>query len=259
MSDLFTWVPLYRELAAELANWESRQNELIDLLERIRSAGFVVTPLTDKGTDDARYLVKELDPFTFCGTFNRGIRDDQRLGTLAELKKHFDLSSPVPADFAGVPILNNQKSWFVAYQFQRQPEDVPRLWRVFRLALADSPLESPEFLQAFDEALQVRNTNFNLTMGLFWIRPDTFVNLDETNRRYLKLKLPSSGLNADFYRETVQSVRERGKPLVEISWEAWKKGQEPGPVVPPTEGDYWLVGANWDGSDQTERFLAENI
>ena len=80
MTSKFTWVPLYRELANRLADQEACQGELIALLEQIRADGFKVTPLTDQvvpGSPD--FLMTEIDPFTFYGTFNRGIRIDQRL------------------------------------------------------------------------------------------------------------------------------------------------------------------------------------
>ena len=44
----------------------------------------------------------------------------------------------------------------MTYQAKRKPDDVPRLWRVFQLALRDAPLEDSDFVKAFDEACQVR-------------------------------------------------------------------------------------------------------
>ena len=106
----FTWVPLYEELAHKLVDWESRQTELIQLLESIRDKGLVVTPLQDKSEEKGeKYLVKEIDPFTFLGTFNRGVREEHRFGILRHLKSHFDCESELPTDFDGIPILNNQR------------------------------------------------------------------------------------------------------------------------------------------------------
>ena len=69
----FTWIPFYQELATKLAGWEKRQAELIAFLESLRAEGYVITPLNDKGQDGARFLLKEIDPFTFFGVFNRRI------------------------------------------------------------------------------------------------------------------------------------------------------------------------------------------
>ena len=177
------------------------------------------------------------------------------------------VNSALPKDFDGLPILNNQNSWFFAYQPWRKPHDIPRLWRVFRLALGDNPLENADFLKAFDEALEVKYTNLNLTMGLFWICSDTFLNLDLTNRQYLKLKLPASGLSAKYYRDTIHSVFTKVKSLPELSLQAWVAGKnKPEPQAQETvissENSFWLMGAFWSGNDppdQTQRFLDEGI
>ncbi len=260
MTEHFTWIPIYQELAEALAGWQGRQAELIAFLEDLRTQGYVISPLTDKDEEGSPFLLNELDPFTFFGVFNRGIKDEQRVAILGQMKRYFNLQSPLPVDFTGVPILNNMKSWFIAYQPARDARDVERLWRVFQLALGDDPLQQPELRQAFDAALAVKYTNVNLTMGLFWIRPDTFLNLDQTNRAFLKIKLPSEGLTAQFYFDTLQTVRAQGKPFPQLSYEAWLAKKAP--IKPPLGEAYWLVGAYWndrDPADQTERFLEEGI
>ena len=82
----FTWIPLYRELADLLCNWEDRQGELIALLEDLRSDGVKVTPLNDQDKDGSSFLIREIDPFTFFGTFNRQIRETERLAILKGVK-----------------------------------------------------------------------------------------------------------------------------------------------------------------------------
>src|SRR6266498_4046929 len=146
MINNFTWIPIYQELANELAGWENRQEELILFLEELRSQGFVITPLYDKDGDGARFLLKEIDPFTFLGVFNRRIGYNQRLAILSQVKHFFELHSELPEDLDGVPVLNNMKSWFFPNQASRGANDVERLWRVFQLALEANPLENKEFL-----------------------------------------------------------------------------------------------------------------
>jgi GTPase subunit of restriction endonuclease len=272
MINNFTWIPIYQELANELAGWENRQEELISFLEELRSQGFVITPLYDKDSDGARFLLKEIDPFTFLGVFNRRIAYDQRIAILSQIKQHFGLQGDLPEDFNGVPVLNNLRSWFFPNQTSRDANDIPRLWKVFRLALSEQdPLESKEFLKAFDEALKVKQTNVNLTMGLFWIRPDTFLNLDQNNREYLGIRLPADGLTAKFYAEMVRLLREEEKPFPELSLAAWGAENERMRRVAESQEaqyrawggvSYWLVGAYWDDrdpADQTDRFLEEGI
>ena len=90
MSKPFTWIPIDQELATELAKWQVRQAELIQFLEDLRKKDYVITPLTDKDKDGAIFLYEEIDPFTFFGVFNRGIRQDQRVSILVEVKKFFN-------------------------------------------------------------------------------------------------------------------------------------------------------------------------
>lgn len=194
--------------------------ELIAFLERLRGKGLKITPFTDQDSEGGRLLMSEIDPFTFFGVFNRGIRTEQRVAILTEIKSLFGISAPLPSDFDGVPILNNQRSWFVAYASERKSGDVKRLWEIFKAALADNPLDDPTFWKAFNEALEVKGTNLNLTIGLFWICPDVFLNLDHTNRQFLSISLPTGGLSAEFYTKTVREIANRGS-FPELSREAY--------------------------------------
>lgn len=269
MTTKYTWIPIYQELAKVLSGWQNRQKDLISFLEGLRSKDYIITPLMDKDENGERFLINEMDPFTFFGVFNRGIRMDQRIAILLEMKKYFGLQSSPPDDFNGIPVLNNLSSWFIPYKVSRDIGDVGRLWRVFQLALGNDPLHNAEFLQAFDDALTVQQTNINLTMGLFWIRPETFLNLDQTNRSFLDITLPPSGLTAKFYTDTMQSVSQKWSSFPELSSDAWSAIKTIRPYTPESGTmssseaiNYWLVGAYWDDrdpADQTKRFLDEGI
>jgi len=271
MTEQFTWIDIYQELATALLVCQDKQPELIAFLEDLRKQDYVISSLQDKNRDGERFLLKEIDPFTFIGVFNRGIRDEQRIAILAQVKQHFQLRSPVPMDFSGIPVLNNMKSWFFPYQSERGGGHIQMLWRIFQLALLENPLQDPLFLKTFDEALSSRGVNINLTMGLFWIRPNTFLSLDSVNRTYLGIDIPKDGLTSDFYISTLQEVSARGQSFPQLSMAAWqsthkdtgakKKPQQFKPAVRADCG-YWLVGAYWDSKDppdQTQRFLDEGV
>ena len=154
-------------------------------------------------------------------------------------------------------------SWLVDYAHSRQPEDVPRLWKVFRLALQDNPLENREFLSAYDDAIAVRGVNVNLSMGLFWIRPNVFLNLDGTSRDYLKISAKSHR-SADSYKETIHQVRDsHGRSFLELSLDAYKATQDTDTASPkqlPSGDNYWFVGAVWGGDqDKTALFVEKGV
>lgn len=163
----FSWIAFYEDLARRLLDWEDRQGELIAFLDRLRSGGLQVTPVQDRDSTGARILLREIDPFTFLGACNRNVKNAQRQVIAQEVARLLGSTLSPPTDFDGVPLLNNQRSWFFSYADERDPADVPALWRTFRLALGPAPFDDPAFAASFDAALAVRGVNINLTMGLF--------------------------------------------------------------------------------------------
>lgn len=199
---------------------------------------------------------KEIDPFTFFGVFNRGITFENKMKILEAIKIKFGMVHQTPINFSGVPVLHNMKSWFFPYSDERNPSDIDKLWDVFVEAQSPEHLQNPSLKETFDRALEVRNTNFNLTMGLFWIRPSEFVSLDSYMREHLRIDLPRSGMSFDFYEEVINGIkRHSDASFPEISRQAWTNDDQ----IAPTEIDinigYWLVGA-FGGTlgDQTSRF-----
>lgn len=220
----FSWIPIYEELATKLLDWEGRQGELVLFLEDLRKRGVVVTPMLDRDASGKRFLLTEIDPFTFFGTFNRGVTNDNRNAILEACRTHFGLGAAVPEDYVGIPILNNQRSWFFRYAAERHEDDIKKLWRVFRLALKPNPLDDPELRSALDDALQLTGVSYNLTMGLFWIRPRVFLNLDSRMREFLKIELPASGLTGSAYLETMAPLRARNVDFAAESAAAYESG-----------------------------------
>lgn len=270
----FTWIPFYAELSSKLIGFRDKQLELINCLDGLRANGLTITPLNDKDETGQRFLLREIDPFTFFGVINRGITHENRVRITEEFKKFFGLAADVPTDFAGIPVLNNQSSWLFAYANKRKPDDVPALWRLFELAMQKDPLRESAFGAAFDRALEVQGVNVNLTMGLFWIRPDVFLSIDSVMRDYAHIKLPSAGLNYRSYLEILNRVKGSHKSnFAELSYDAWRAAERGREEVPPTARqdtptsidetiDYWLVGAYWDDHeprDQTENFAKDGI
>ena len=87
MATQFTWLEIYQELADTLSGWQARQTELIELVSNLGKQGYRVTSMMDKDENGTKFPLKEIDPFTFFGTFNRGIRYDQRTAILSHFKQ----------------------------------------------------------------------------------------------------------------------------------------------------------------------------
>jgi 5-methylcytosine-specific restriction enzyme B len=172
MPDHFTWIPFYEEVAQKLLGWEGRQLELVAFLNDLDSKGLPVTKVQDKDEAGQSFLLDEIDPFTFIGAFNRGTTTENRVAITQAVKTLLAVDADVPKDFDSIPLVDTRSSWFISYKRYRKPDDVPTLWRVFRAALGPDPLTDPQFEESFNAAQTIRGVKINLTMGLYWIRPD---------------------------------------------------------------------------------------
>ncbi|NCB45054.1 MAG: AAA family ATPase, partial [Clostridia bacterium] len=92
------------------------------------------------------------------------------------------------------------------------------------------------FISAYDNATQRHGVKWNLTMGLYWIRPWNFPTLDNQSRRYINKKLniqigmndPKGLCNATDYLAVLDTLearfQEEAYPVhsfPELSFEAW--------------------------------------
>jgi hypothetical protein len=110
MPDLLTWIPFYQELANVLLSWQSRQTELIALLERLRADGHKVAPIEDQKADGSRFLLREIDPFTVFATFNRGLSGDNRRRLASPLGPELGCRCIATEGFRGYPYSRQSKS-----------------------------------------------------------------------------------------------------------------------------------------------------
>lgn len=131
----------------------------------------------------------DIGPFTVFGLFNKGITDATRLKIISGFKEELGIEAPVPQDFGGIPVLNNLSATFYWFLDDREDGDIDTLWDVFVAALEFAAHGGEEarqsFARSFDKALTQHGVKWNLTMGLYWIRPATFISLDSRNRWYI--------------------------------------------------------------------------
>ncbi len=80
--------------------------------------------------------------------------------------------------------MNPMMSWFLPWQSERDPGDVPALWDFAEQIVCQNPDQVDPDL--FQRCLQVHCVSpTNLTMGMFWMRPDTYLALDSRNKNRL--------------------------------------------------------------------------
>jgi 5-methylcytosine-specific restriction protein B len=189
----FNWTRFYEAVADKLLTFRNRRDELIAGIHTIASRVDALTNLQDQFADGSSGPLKDICPFTAMGIFNRGITDGNRKVIAGELAMLLGVSESVPDSFEGIPILNNQKSWFFGFADKRRPDDIDTLWEVFAQAILFAKSDDIEarsaFISAYDNAAQRYGVGWNLTMGLYWIRPWNFPTLDGQSQRYISKRL----------------------------------------------------------------------
>lgn len=217
----FNWTGFYEAVADKLVTLRNRRDELISGIHAIASKVDGLSNLQDQFADGSSGPLSDICPFTAMGIFNRGITDANRKAIASELANLLGESEPVPGSFEGIPILNNQKSWFFGFDNKRQTDDIDILWEVFARAIAIADTDDAEarsaFVTAFDNATQRYGVGWNLTMGLYWVRPWHFPTLDVKSRRYISKKLnihigmngPNGRCNASDYLAVLDTLEAR--------------------------------------------------
>lgn len=271
----FAWIGIYEELARKLLDYERRQPELVAMLGRVAGRGLKVGTLADKDANRAVVPMSEIDPFTFFGTFNRGTRFEERRAILEALRTEVGLSSqpPVPSEFPGIPVVNNQQSWFIPYKEDRRPDDVAKLWELFRGAV----LRGRDGIDpaVFERCLKIKTVQrAKLTMGLYWIRPREFVPLDSRSREFLQAKgvdVPADATWASYLTVLHSTIRKLGADFPTLSLRAWESttadtagdtasAKAPAPVAVPgvnASRRYWAGGFGEDA--RAQMFIEENF
>lgn len=239
----FSWIPFFKEFAGKLAGFvHDRASLLSD-----------IGGLADEHTAYLGDSVNDICPFTTMGLFNRS-GEEKRLEVIQYFKDKWSLSAPLPKDFDGIPVLQPNNSIFFADE--HKPTDIDDLWNLFHMAMAGE-----DITDAFDYALQVKGSRWNLTIALFWADPDRFLPLDSRTKSYLEkvygIKAPKdSELSGESYLNTLNEVKAamadgaiKEKSFYELSFGAWEHDM--------SGRKYWLVGYKYDGGaeDQLARFL----
>jgi predicted Mrr-cat superfamily restriction endonuclease len=187
----FTWIPFYEEFASRLLAYRDDRGPLLDLLRELSEAEPKLRYLNANGfLDGVPGYPPDIDPFTIMGSFNRGITKENRQSIAELMGRRLGVTAPVPDDFAGIPVLNNMKSWFTDYSQNRGDDDVEALWRALEaaVAFADDPTEDSRsrFVAEYDTAHAVRGVKWNLSVGLYWARPHRFMTLDSRSRPFIR-------------------------------------------------------------------------
>lgn len=180
----FDWINFYSEFATKLLEFKNNRAELIADIQSAYSATNLKLPKLE--SEDS---IIDIDPFTVFGLFNKGITNANRTAILESFATVFNIKSKVPDNFDGIPVLNNLKATYYGFKDDRQVADIDNLWGLYEsainLAEKDDAANREIFIKWYDTVHDQLGIRWNITMGLYWIRPYEFINLDSRNRWFI--------------------------------------------------------------------------
>ena len=243
----FDWIDFYKEFANTLLQYKNNRGILIEKVQKIYELTGIYMPTLERN----RKLI-DIDPFTIFGLFNKSsMTVDNRNKIISTVANLFDIKTPIPTSFDGIPLLMNQNATYYCFIDERDEDDIDIFWDLYESALLyanDSSSENALILsQYFDLAINKKgNGTSKITMGLYWIAPTYFLNLDRRNTWYIyeSGKMPLDLVNnlpiisgdkipASKYFEIVDKLRaflsseqSTFKNFMELSFEAWRYSEE---------------------------------
>jgi hypothetical protein len=264
----FNWIGFYTEFANTLLSYKNNKKALMQKLIKV----FDDNELKMQRLSGDGSIPEYIDPFTIFGMFNRGIKEETRITIIRGLAKEFNTRLVEPVDFTGVPV--NLPLMANFFSFGCDMKDIDNLWELFEAAigLADEgdADNQKRFSEYFDEVLYQYSVKWNITIGLFWIRPYRFISLDSRNRQFLKETKNISDDVADIMRslnnvpdaETYLELCDKCSEALnhgtyqynnfpELSYYAWLDDVQPSYI--------WLLGASYNSGseDQSDLFIRE--
>ena len=242
----FDWVDFYKEFANTLLQYKNNREILVEKVEKIYEITGIDMPTLERN----KQLV-DIDPFTIFGLFNKSsMTVDNRKKIISTVANLFDIKAPLPTSFDGIPLLNNQNATYYYFIDERDEDDIDTLWVLYEAALIyanDSSSKNTLTLSRyFDSVINKKgNGNSKITMGLYWIAPTHFLNLDQRNTWYIyesgkmptdlvdSLPIVEDKISASKYFEIVDKLKafldsnqSIFKNFIELSFEAWRYSEE---------------------------------
>lgn len=198
----FRWTAFYSAFATRLLDYRNDRGRLLQEIQSVAGdlPGLSIY-LNDRYPSGERGPLLDICPFTTMGMFNRSMTDTNRHNIAAALAKLMGVEENPPTSFEGIPVLNNQRSWFFRYGDKRAEDDIDKLWDVFAAAAAlvesDMPEQREAFVVAYDAVIDVWGASWNISTGLYWAHPWEFPTLDSNSREFLtgrlQMRIPTIG------------------------------------------------------------------
>ena len=276
----FDWIPFYKEFADKLLSYKNNRSQLIQIIKDVFKSIGMDLPALEKDNH-----IIDIDPFTVFGLFNKGLTNDKRQKIAKGFAEAFSLKASLPTMFNNIPAIDVRNTNFYTFIGERGDNDIEELWKLYEYALLYSKDKSQtnkeEVIKWFDLVInKKKNGNSKITMGLYWIAPDTYINLDKRNVWYIykSEQMPEEfvatlpdvpdKIEATLYFEIVDKVSaylekpdSMFKNFSELSFEAWNYTNTINKKIKDITNSgikYWIY-APGDGACKWEEFYEDKI
>ena len=268
-NDKIEWTDFYMEFGEKLLEYKNNRSELISKIQNVFNNIDISLPTLDRDNEGNVITPTDMDPFTVFALFNKQISYETRINIISGIKDEFSLKNDVPNSFHGIAVVNNLSATFYKLGNKRGKDDIENLWSLYELVINDSI--GDEFIEVYNKVFNQNGIRWNITMGLNWIKPFTFINLDSNNRELLstseifssefrgKIKSLKSPPDGEEYLKICEEAKNalknsQFKNFPELSHSAYLISKENPDEPEDGIGDsdvktthYWLISAGFKG------------
>ena len=129
------------------------------------------------------------------------------------------INSHYPYNAKGIPSANPQGVWFFPKKFERNDQEVTKLWDLFFNAIDNSITN-----EIFSDVVSIKNVaKSKITEGLFYVKPEHYLPINGPTKPFLKDKF---GIDPDFetfeeYQNILEELKKKTQtPFYQLSHEA---------------------------------------
>lgn len=231
----FTWVRVYNKIAHKILEYKNKSKELAELMYRsLEDANLMYSEEKGANLDSnegKRCRYTEIDPISFMNRFEM-YNNKNRRKLIESFEKNTGMEIDIPKDFDGLPTISPQMSSVIRFMDTREIDDIPNIWELFDIALTgdmEDDNNRNKFIEYYDKVISKPCASYNISIGLFKIRPDVFLNLDHVNRIYIEREY---GIKITYcprgkkYLSIVEYIKNQlnksNQSLLDFSYKAWK-------------------------------------
>lgn len=165
------WIEFYKEFANKLLDYKNNRPELIDKMKSIFTNIKIKIP---------KHLEKkDIDPFSILTIT---MRTEEIIN---EIKDKFEINSKYSGDYYPCRL---------GLFYPHLQNHIENLWNIFEAAINYADNKNSEnrekFIKAFNLAKDIKGIKWDLTIGLHWIRPFNYMNLDISSKKFIIQIIP---------------------------------------------------------------------